>query len=125
MILKKKMMSLPNRALTNIDLYYYARKMKIPHFRGVFMQDTLPKRAKKFETAIVNLNSSNERGSHWVAYKKDDDTVYYFDSFGNLPPPSEILKYMKNCNFKYNYDNFQSINSYNCGHLCLKFLCKK
>lgn len=34
---------LPRRALTDQDLIYFARKLEIPHFRGVFMRDTPPK----------------------------------------------------------------------------------
>ena len=32
-----------DRGLTNIDLYSYARELKIDNFRGVFMRDTLPR----------------------------------------------------------------------------------
>ena len=34
--------SIPDRPLTNIDLSTYAREQEIPHFKGVFMRDTLP-----------------------------------------------------------------------------------
>jgi hypothetical protein len=44
---KKLPVKLPNRALTNIDLAQYAKKLKILYFRGVFMRDTLPKNPKK------------------------------------------------------------------------------
>ena len=33
---------IPDKALTNIELSTYARELKIPHLRGVFMRDTLP-----------------------------------------------------------------------------------
>lgn len=86
------------------------------------MRDTLPSRPNTCESAIINLNTEEEPGSHWVAYKKEGKIVYYFDSFGNLPPPPEIVRYLKNCTIKYNYNTFQSLNSQRCGHLCLRFL---
>lgn len=87
------------------------------------MRDSLPKRPKIFESGIVNLDNSQGDGTHWVAYWKNKDHTEYFDSFGNLQPPLEIVKYLRK-NIKYNYNQHQNYNSFNCGHLCLKFLFK-
>lgn len=119
------MNKLPRRALTNIDLLTFAKSFNIPHFRGVFMRDDLPKRVRKYERGIVNLDSINGPGTHWIAYKKIDRKVLYFDSFGNLRPPAELIKYFNSngsCIILYNYNIYQSFNTSNCGHLCLKFL---
>ena len=88
------------------------------------MRDSLPKSGPLYnETAIVNLDSKNNIGSHWVCYKKRGKLVHYFDSFGNLRPPSEIINYFgKDVKIKYNYRRYQKFNSFNCGHLCLEFL---
>ena len=88
------------------------------------MRDSLPYRPNCNETGIINLDSKDGRGTHWVAYKKRGNHVTYFDSFGNLTPPREVVKYFKNCEIKYNYHQYQKFNTYNCGHLCLKFLYK-
>lgn len=88
------------------------------------MRDKLPKKPKKVECAIVNLDSSDNEGTHWVAYVKVNNYCEYFDSFGNLKPPLELVKYMKNNLINYNYDQYQSFDTVNCGHLCLKFLNK-
>lgn len=64
------------------------------------------------------------RGTHWVAYKKNYNNVTYFDSFGDLRPPQEVIKYFDGCKIKYNYVREQNFNTIICGHLCLKFLCK-
>lgn len=93
----------------------------IPFFRGVFMRDELPKNPLKLECGIINLDSSSNSGTHWVAYGKMNDYIEYFDSYGNLKPPKEFIEYMGS-DFRYNYYNFQGKCSYNCGHLCLKFL---
>ncbi len=116
-------MIIPNKPLSNYDLAQYASCLKLPFFRGVFMKDALPKRIMENESAIVNLDNSDGPGTHWVCYKKLGDTVYYFDSFGNLPPPKELNEYFKNVGqILYNYERFQKKNTVICGHLCLEFL---
>lgn len=114
---------IPNIALSNEDLIMYATCLKIPFFRGVFMRDGLPKKIWKNETGIVNLDASSGPGTHWVCYKKLKNKVYYFDSFGNLPPPLELQKYFIGADeILYNYDRMQNFNTLVCGHLCLEFL---
>lgn len=113
------------KALTNIDIINYAKKANIPYFRNVFMRNTLPKNGPlKNESGVVNLDVLEGIGTHWVAYKKRGNLVIYFDSFGDLKPPIEIVNYFKKCKIIYNYDTFQKFNTINCGHLCLKFLNK-
>ena len=80
--------------LTNIEIEKYVSELGIPHFRGVFIRDTLPTRPKRIECGIVNLNTSKQNGSHWVCYAKMEKTRIYFDSFGQ-DVPDEILKYLK------------------------------
>lgn len=97
--------------------------MKINHFRGVFMRDRLPTNPHVNECAVVNLDSIDGVGTHWVAYCKKKDDVYYFDSFGNLAPPLELLEYFgSDSSIHFNSDQFQSYNTFVCGQLCLKFL---
>lgn len=114
------MRQLPNRPLTNIDLTKFCEK-NIQHFRGVFMRDSLPQIPRKLECGIINLDSSTGVGTHWVAYYKSDKETRYFDSFGNLKPPTELVKYLGN-KISYNYSCIQKFNSFKCGHLCIKFL---
>lgn len=115
-----------DRPLSNIELDKYARDMKIPYFRGVFMRNDLPVRIGNYESGIINLDSRDGVGTHWTAYKKNQDHISYYDSFGNLKPPREVMKYFKSdgkkCSILYNYDSYQTYNTVNCGHLCLQFL---
>jgi hypothetical protein len=113
---------LPARALNEIDLYKFAKS--IPNFRGVFMLSTLPLSPYQTECGIVNLDRSNGPGTHWVAYYKKGIQIEYFDSYGNLQPPREIINYLGK-NIKYNYNRYQKNNSIICGQLCLKFLFEK
>lgn len=120
----KKRVRLPDRALTNLDLMKYAKQLGIRNFRGVFMRDALPRSGpRKNETGILNLADEADLGSHWVAWKKDGNKVFYFDSFGNLQPPSDLVTYFgSGKTIEYNHKRYQDFNSYNCGHLCLQFL---
>ena len=115
---------MPQRALADVDINNYANLLNIPNFRGVFMRDSLPARIKKHESGVVNLDSYQGAGTHWVAYHKCNHIINYFNSFGNLKPPPELVKYFKhgiNTIF-YNHDPHQTFNQINCGHLCLQFL---
>ena len=119
----------PERGLTNLDLMRYASILRIPYFRGVFMRDELPKVDRQIECAIVNLNRSDEMGSHWVCYVRNQNDRIYFDSFGQITP-LELQEYLKtpkefNTNkavIQRNSDVVQRPNSHVCGHLCLVVL---
>jgi hypothetical protein len=99
---------------------------KIPFFRGVYMRNNLPKKIRKYESGIINLDDKKGQGTHWTAYIKRNKNIIYFDSYGNLKPSLEVSQYFKsdgsNNQIFYNYDNYQKPNSFNCGHLCLQFL---
>ena len=84
-----------DRGLINIDHYRYTRELNIDDFRDVFMRDTLPRIAHQKEYGIVNFNTSEHTGSHWVGYfKVGMNQRIYFDSFG-LVTLKEIQKYLK------------------------------
>ena len=115
-----------DKGLTNFDLCEYAKKLKIEHFCGVFMRNSLPEFARHKECGVVNLNTTAEKGSHWVCYFKDKKRRIYFDSFGQITP-IEIQKYLKTKGeynsseqvIQRNTDIVQHINTHVCGHLCL------
>ena len=86
------------------------------------MRDDLPQKPNRNECGIINLDTTKGPGTHWVAYKKHGRRAEYYDSFGNLRPPPELQKYLKNTLLTYNYETQQSPNTWNCGHLCLAYL---
>lgn len=111
--------------LSNYDILDLAAKLKIPHFHGVFMRDTLSmkRRPAIHECWILNHGSSNTDGTHWTALAKNCNTALYFDSFGRLPPPLEVLDYLgDDVNLYYNVKRYQNYGTTICGHLCLRFL---
>lgn len=108
---------LPNESLSNYQLMDAVKALKIPRFRGVFMRNELPRKARKQECGILNLDSAPGRGTHWVAWYKNNKKKYYFDSFG-VQPPVELNKYLSSPIF-YNTEQIQSDHQVVCGHLCL------
>src|SRR5271156_2047287 len=104
----------------NSDLETYAKKLKIKYFRGVFMDDELPMKIKTNECGIVNLQDSDEQGSHWCAYLKHGKLKYYFDSYG-LDCSNEVLNYLKRPIISSTYQ-IQKIGSTMCGQYCLYVL---
>jgi len=85
------------------------------------MRDSIPKPPWREESGIINLDDRSSNGTRWVAHNKNKKSMHYFDSFANLQPPKEIVKYLGN-NVNYNCERKQAFNSTNCGHLSLQFL---
>src|SRR6218665_3622742 len=108
--------TLPNVALTNIQLMDAAKKLNIKNFRGVFLRDELPKVPREKECGILNLDDSTGGGTHWVAWINRANEKLYFESYG-LPPPKEILRYLRSPVF-YNSERVQPDNEV----FCLSFM---
>jgi hypothetical protein len=58
-----------------------AKLLKIK-FKGVFASDKIPRLNNLKSYAILNLDRSNEPGSHWIAIARKDGITYMYDSFG-------------------------------------------
>ena len=74
---------LPNKPLSNLEIIDAAKKLLLYRFRGVFLIDTLPKKAKLKECGILNLDSSSGDGTHLVMWFKKGKDKFYFDSLWN------------------------------------------
>jgi len=114
---------MPAGVTTNIQLDQLAGRMHIPYFRGVFMRNAPISGACRNESGIVNLNDARNPGIHWVSYAKRDNHMIYFDSFGNLRPPEELVRYFGNgmTKIEYNRTPYQIYNQSIYGQLCLQF----
>lgn len=106
--------------MTNYEILRYAKILKISHFRGVYMADTLPSKRHFLECLIYNLDLSTNPGTHWCALIVQGSNAVVFDSFGLTPPPS-VQNYLNNCFILYNAHRIQYDNEL-CGQLSLAFL---
>ena len=58
------------------------------------MRDTLSQYPLNVVCGIVNFNTSNQPGSHWVCYCRNKNERIYFDSYGRITPV-EIQRHLK------------------------------
>ena len=76
---------------------------------------------------IINLQDSNQPGSHWIALKGVNNTIFVFDSFGIGYKPMDIFKIYKNYKIITNIYRIQDISSNLCGMFvyCLFYMILK
>ena len=114
---------IPDEALSNIEIEKYVKMLQIRNFRGCYMRDEL-KDLKPLdkECGVLNLNLSNESGSHWTCWFKINNNKCYFNSFGLLPP-QELIDYLRSPILCSTFQ-LQGLKEKNCGKWCL-FILKK
>ena len=101
--------------------------MGIKHFRTIFSRDRLPDQIRKKECGIINLDSIEGEGTHWVCYRNlDENMTKYFDPFGLIMPP-EIQHYLSTSGKKviFSQDEIQNRNTVLCGYWCLYYLIER
>ena len=119
-------MELPRDTMTDTDIYDYIERLKISHFRGVYMSDELPLTPLPQECGVLNFQPHNMEGSHWVAWFKNGEDRYYFDSYAGLVP-HRLQIYLKTQEeikldqavIKRSAITIQHDNTTECGGLCI------
>jgi len=108
--------------LSNSDLYSLCIKLKIK-LVGIFMKDEI-KAPLAQGCYIINLQNHDESGSHWTAFIKDKNDIYYYDSFGVVPPQNLYDVFMKenSQNIYYNTSDDQNFDATSCGWWSIAFL---
>lgn len=94
-------------------------------FKGVYALDELPKQVSRPSILVVNTDTSNEKGTHWLAiFVPVRGCAEYFDSFGNPPFHIEIIKFLQNHSkcFVFNNKCLQSNITSVCGQYCCVYL---
>ena len=80
--------------MSNFDLEKWIDDLGISYFRSIYSRDRLPDQIRKKECGIINLDSIEGQGTHWVCYRNIDKLmVEYFDPFG-LIMPHEVSHYL-------------------------------
>ena len=76
-----------NKPLSNFDLEKWIDDLGIKYFRSIYSRDRLPNGIRKKECGIINLDSIEGQGMHWVCCRNiDKQMVEYFDPFGLIMP---------------------------------------
>lgn len=75
------------------------------YFTGVFPIDKIPKYVKKPTMLVINTDSSNKPGQHWLALFLPENgcIIEYFDSYGMQPINKRIITFLKHNSIKYNF----------------------
>ena len=116
-----------NKPLSNFDLEKWIDDLGIKHFRSIYSRDRLPDQIRKKECGIINLDSIEGEGTHWVCYRNiDKQMVEYFDPFG-LIMPHEIHHYLATSGKEviYSQDEIQNRDTVLCGYWCLYYLIER
>lgn len=108
--------------LTNFDIEAICKALNIPLVGSVtHMKDEI--KSIKDGYYVMNLQNSDQYGSHWLSFLVKNKCVYYCDSFGMPPPKIEWDLFLKNgYNVYINYQQIQHIDSNLCGWFAVYFL---
>jgi hypothetical protein len=95
--------------------------------KGIFLKDKLPKKVQN-GFYMFNLDSQNDPvnagqcGTHWTCLVANDRDIFYYDSFGAVPPV-EVESFIRTKYSQYGSNNWiiQDLNSEMCGWYCLCF----
>ena len=124
---KKIVKKLGNKPLSDMELKKEATVMKLPKFLGVRLQDeTMPTGNGCY---IINTDTNDGQGIHWVSVVQHNKKCYVYDSFGRRS--QTLLKsFVKNRigsgymvkNTDLTDQDQYGYKSVDCGHRCLSAL---
>ncbi len=105
------------KATNNFQLEEYAKKLGLP-LKNILMRDEMNK-LNEDGFYIINLDLSNNQGTHWTSLYFHPLKCCYFDSYGFVPP-LEVEQKIKP--YIYNDADIQDFNSEACGYYALAFI---
>ena len=111
--------NLDNYPMSNLKIDKILQHDK--HYIGTFSKDNCPV-LKNNQSTIVNLDDSLGKGTHWISYKKINDKIFYFDSYGVAYIPDIIKNQYPKHKFTCNSYRAQSSNSVQCARFCILFV---
>jgi hypothetical protein len=112
---------------TTDDLWIAGRSMLGSPFIGVFPLDKLPPLSSivSGNSFIVNTQSSNLPGMHWLAVFVTQSQMRVFDPLGASSYPNQLVDYLHRNNERrvfYNRRVIQDPRTSLCGQHCLRWL---
>lgn len=95
----------------------------IKDFDGTFPINNLPITRKKNYKLIINIDTKNLPGKHWIAVYVCGKIGYVFDPLGN-PPPLILQHWLNKQGIRWmcNLRQVQPNDSILCGYYCIYFL---
>ena len=105
---------------TNTQLLKLGKQIFGDRFKNVYCADDRITLING-QCCIMNTDSSNQRGTHWISLFKHRDHYYVFDSFGSdAHTLSKYFKYKKWINVEFH--RIESYKASSCGELSMAFL---
>lgn len=106
------------------DLLRAGQRVLGSAFAGVFAADNIPRLNDLKRYAILNLDKSNEAGSHWIAVAHKDGKTFVYDSFGRATAQilPELSRSGNGKTIDAEYDAEQHPKELNCGARALAWL---
>ena len=105
------------------QLSHIGRQIFGDKFKGVFASNEVPE-LKNGQHAVLNLDRSDQEGSHWIAISKRDNEILVYDSYGRST--NEIIPVLSGSGngtvIEADRDAEQEDDEYNCGARSLSFL---
>ena len=98
-------------------------KNLIKDYDGTFPIDNLPQTRKKTYKLIINTDTQNLPGTHWIALYVCKKKGYVFDPLG-YPPPLKLQHWLNKQGIRWicNLRQLQPNSSLLCGNYCIYFL---
>ena len=110
---------------TNYQLYEMAKIYRVPiRLNNIIMSDELSSfKLKPVMNFIINLENTDNKGTHWVGLFIRGKKAVYFDSYGAICDV-EVIDFCEKHNLKLGYNQYivQDLKSYNCGLFVFAFL---
>ena len=109
--------------MDNFQLNYLGKKYLGEKYLGTFPLNSPPYTLKSNTCFIINTQSSNLPGEHWLAVNITYTKIELFDPFG-LYYPSPLVDYLTRSGKRviFNKIQYQDFNTNLCGLYCLKWL---
>lgn len=96
-----------------------------PTFIGVFSLDTIPHVNEIISGFIVNTDTANLPGQHWIAVRIVQDQAWIFDPLALLPPTQLCQHLVLHCDIRILHIcnvPTQPVDAFTCGLHCVYFL---